>query len=101
MKHEHAGHSSKEHVDIPKVISMLVDRKAVFLDIGCGPGDYLKEASKLTENSIGIDVHASSIEAVRSMGDQGHRCGRRRRDSIGRRLGRFHTHGECPARLHS
>jgi ubiquinone/menaquinone biosynthesis C-methylase UbiE len=68
MRHEHSGHSTMKYVDIPKVISLLVDEKAVFLDIGCGPGDYLKEARKRTENAIGIDTHAPSIAVVNSMG---------------------------------
>jgi len=71
MEHEHAGHSTKKYVDIPKVISLLVGAKTVFLDIGCGPGDYLLEARKLTENVIGIDKHEPSIAIIESMGIRG------------------------------
>ncbi len=68
MKHEHGGHSSKAYVDIPKVVSYLLGKDDVFLDIGCGPGDYLKEAGKVSKNISGMDIHEGSVSSVRSSG---------------------------------
>jgi len=67
-KHVHSGFGSGSFVDANKVISILLKRDEVFLDVGCGPGDYLLIASKITKNTIGIDTHKESIERVKKLG---------------------------------
>ena len=51
-KHEHGGKGSGSFVDANKVISLLLKKDEVFLDVGCGPGDYLILASKITKNVL-------------------------------------------------
>jgi len=42
---------------MPKVINLLVSKNAYFLDIGCGPRDYLVEAQKKkSKNVVGVDL---------------------------------------------
>jgi len=67
VKHVHSGKGSGSFVDTNKVISLLLKKDEVFLDIGCGPGDYLTVASKITKNAIGIDVDKESIEKVKKL----------------------------------
>ena len=68
MTHEHAGKGSGKLVDTAKVAKLLIHPGDAFLDIGCGPGDYLREASRVARTVVGIDLHASSIEAARAAG---------------------------------
>ena len=68
VKHEHSGKGSGSFIDVNKVISLLVKKDEVFLDVGCGPGDYLIPASKMTKNVTGIDIHKESIEKVKKLG---------------------------------
>jgi ubiquinone/menaquinone biosynthesis C-methylase UbiE len=68
MTHQHSGKGSGIFIDKDKVISLLVKKNDSFLDIGCGPGDYLKTASKFTNNIIGIDIHKESIDIVKKLG---------------------------------
>jgi ubiquinone/menaquinone biosynthesis C-methylase UbiE len=70
-KHEHSGKGSGSFIDVQKVITLLLEQDDVFLDIGCGPGDYLKMASKITKHVTGIDNHEESIEQVRRSGFHG------------------------------
>ena len=69
--HTHSGQSTKKFVDIKKAISLLVSKDKTFLDIGCGPGDYVLEASTITKNCIGVDTDAESIKIVKSHGLNG------------------------------
>jgi ubiquinone/menaquinone biosynthesis C-methylase UbiE len=70
-KHEHGGMGSGGFVDVIKVISLLVKKDEVFVDIGCGPGDYLIRASKLTKRITGIDTDKESIHKVKKIGLNG------------------------------
>lgn len=71
MVHEHAGKGSGKFIDIDKVISSLVKKGNVFLDIGCGPGDYLGHASKIAKEIIGLDVHKDSVKTIKNKGFRG------------------------------
>jgi ubiquinone/menaquinone biosynthesis C-methylase UbiE len=68
MPHDHKGKGSGLIVNTKKVISMLVRPGDIFIDIGCGPGDYLKKARAVTEHVIGIDRDKDAIEHVRKRG---------------------------------
>ncbi|MEM4267858.1 MAG: class I SAM-dependent methyltransferase [Candidatus Woesearchaeota archaeon] len=65
--HQHSNRGTGKIVNTHKVISLLVKPNDFFADIGCGPGDYLKEAAKLTKNAIGIDIDTVSIEKVKAL----------------------------------
>jgi ubiquinone/menaquinone biosynthesis C-methylase UbiE len=71
MAHEHIGKGSGIFTDKDKVISLLVKENDSFLDIGCGPGDYLKTVSKVTANITGIDIHEASVDKVKKLGFRG------------------------------
>jgi ubiquinone/menaquinone biosynthesis C-methylase UbiE len=68
MPHEHKGRGSGMIVDTRKVISLLVRPGDRFVDLGCGPGDYLKQAAKTAKKVIGMDRDTASIERVKSLG---------------------------------
>lgn len=68
MAHIHSGKSSASFVNIKKVFLNLLKEDDYFLDIGCGPGDYLVEASKIAKNLVGIDVDDESIRVSESKG---------------------------------
>ena len=70
-KHEHAGKGAGSFVDVDKVISLILDKGGAFLDVGCGPGDYLESAARLTKDITGIDSDPKSIETVKSRGFRG------------------------------
>ena len=71
MSHEHGGKGTGSFVDTDKAISLILNKNDFFLDIGCGPGDYLVSASKLSKNIYGIDTHTESIEKVKTLGFNG------------------------------
>jgi ubiquinone/menaquinone biosynthesis C-methylase UbiE len=69
--HQHSGKGSGAFVDTKRVISLILKEDGQFLDVGCGPGDYLKAASKLSNNITGIDMHEESISKVKGLGFNG------------------------------
>jgi ubiquinone/menaquinone biosynthesis C-methylase UbiE len=71
MAHQHSGKGSGILIDRDRVISLFVKKDDFFLDIGCGPGDYLKTAFKLTKKITGIDIHQESIDKVKRLGFKG------------------------------
>ena len=71
MVHEHGGKGSGNFVDREKVINSFVKKDDIFLDVGCGPGNYLVAVSRLTRNITAIDIHEESIANVRRMGFNG------------------------------
>ncbi len=70
-KHEHGGKGTGLFVNTKKVISSILDKDGYFLDVGCGPGDYLVSASKISDNLTGIDIHEESIHKVKGLGFNG------------------------------
>ncbi len=64
MAHEHAGLGTGLIVDTAKVAKTLIKPGTTFLDVGCGPGDYIKAAAIITKKLIAIDIDAQSIRDV-------------------------------------
>lgn len=64
MAHEHAGLGTGLIVDTAKVAKTLIKPGTTFLDVGCGPGDYIKAAAIVTKKLIAIDIDAQSIRDV-------------------------------------
>lgn len=67
MSHEHGGKGTGSIVDTDKVVLKLLKRNDFFLDIGCGPGDYLIPASKISKNIFGIDTHVESVDKLKKI----------------------------------
>jgi ubiquinone/menaquinone biosynthesis C-methylase UbiE len=68
MPHEHGGRGSGLIVNTKRVVSLLVRSGDVFLDVGCGPGDYLKRAKGIAKRAVGIDRDSDSVEKARKRG---------------------------------
>jgi len=67
-KHEHGGKGSGTFVNRKKVVALLIHKDDSFLDLGCGPGDYLSFANKVASKVIGADIHKESLEHVKKLG---------------------------------